>query len=96
MSASNRHVYRTDVAMDGTLSRGFDLSYADWRDAFLAIMDVISGETLSSRTNVMATYIGPVRDGCDRWTISFSNRPIDLIYDPHRAMFTRAVDTAKR
>lgn len=83
-------------AIDGALSRGFDLTRGDWRDVFLAITDqnAIDGEQSLAARTVHAEFVGPLRDG-ERWTITFSGRRFDVLYEPHRALIAGVTDTRR-
>lgn len=88
--------YCTGAAVDGAYQRGFDLSARDWRAVFLAITDNLASDGhRSDRADVTAEYVGPMRDGAERWTISFSSRRFDALYDPFRAVVYRVVDAGR-
>jgi len=88
--------YSTGAAVDGAWQRGFDLSGADWRAVFLAITDHFATDgKRCDRDHVAAEYVGQIRDGMERWTISFSGRQFDALYDPFRAVVYRVVDGAQ-
>lgn len=85
--------YSTEEACDGAIARGFDLSLADWRAVFLAMTDTLATDgEVSLRSNITARFIGPVRDG-ERWTIFVNTRSFDALYDKHKAVVYRVIDT---
>src|ERR1700757_1785404 len=72
--------YATQTAISRAQAIGLRLSDEDWREVFLAISDEIAGERLAQ--NVSATFIGAVRDGAERWSVTTAGRQFDVIYDP--------------
>jgi hypothetical protein len=72
--------YATQTAISRAYAIGLRLSEADWREVFLAISDEVAGERAAQ--NVCATFIGAVRDGAERWTVTQAGRQFDVIYDP--------------
>lgn len=96
MSVSKPHRYATQAAIDGARQRGFDPSYVDWRDAFVALTDTMSADgERSCNGEVTAGYVGPMRDGVERWTVHCHGRAFDVAYNPGRITFDRVMDTRK-
>jgi len=90
------HRYATTGAIDGARERGFEPGYTDWRDAFIAITDAIATDGQhSGNACITAAYVGPMRDGVERWTVNFSGRSLDVAYNPARVTFDRVMDTRK-
>ena len=88
--------YCTTAAIDGAFQRGFDLSARDWRGVFLAITDHFADDgQRSDRSDIATDYVGPLRDGMERWTITFSRRSFDALYDPFRAIVYRVASTGR-
>lgn len=76
--------YATPAAISRATAIGLDLSLAGWRDIFLAITDTMAGEEPLAK-HAMASFIGNVRDGGERWHIKIPGRLFDVIYDPKLA-----------
>ena len=76
--------YAAQSAISRANAMGLDLSDSDWRQIFLAITDEIASEPPAAM-GVSASFVGPVRDGGERWHIAAPGRQFDVIYDPHVA-----------
>lgn len=84
--------YVTGSAVQIARAIGLDLRRDDWRDIVLAITDTMANDDQRSmRVDVLAHFVGPVRDG-ERWTIEgMGTRRFDVLYSPDRAMVTGIV-----
>jgi hypothetical protein len=71
--------YATAMAIQQAKLAGLTLSLHMWRETFLAITDEVSDGVTSS---VLASFVGPVRDGGERWRIKIPRHLFDVIYDP--------------
>lgn len=82
----DREMYAAPAAMEGAKGRGWNFSLADWRDVFLAITDTIAEDGRGSiARNVVAQFVGPLRDGAERWRIRAPWGAFDCVYYPERA-----------
>ena len=88
-----RDAYVTGPAIDGARQRGFDFALSEWRDAFLAITDCLAADgSRSLNGSITSAYVGPLRDGMERWAVSYRGRRLDVMYDPRRALIFRVAD----
>lgn len=83
---TDREIYAAPSAMETAKGCGWNFSLADWRDIFLAITDTIATDGAGSiGRHVSAQYIGPLREGAERWRIKAPCGQFDCVYYPHRA-----------
>ena len=75
-------VYATTEAIADAAALGLTVSQSDFRDVMLAITDAVLGK------GDVASFIGPTRTA-ERWGIKLALMPVEVIYDPGRAILVR-------
>lgn len=86
---SDRQSYASLSAINQARDLNLGFGHAVWRSAFLAITDSLLGE--SESVGVTARRLGPVRDGRERWLLSFPRINAEVIYDPHPALIVSII-----
>lgn len=88
----DRRPYATARAVNDASMIGADFAYSDWRDIFLAISDTMATDGLRSTSDwVSAVYVGPIRDGGERWCVVHRRHLFDVIYDPPKALIVALI-----
>ena len=84
--------YAGPLAMSQAKGRGWNFSLANWRDIFLAIVDTIATDgARSSNETINARWVGPLREGAERWRIRAPFGDFDCVYYPDKALLQQII-----